>query len=143
MASIIVSGSVDAWDRTPFLVYVAIVIIVVGTYVIVSAGYWSLFTQWVQGLRGRDWPTVSATIDIVSVVKQVTPTGKGDIVSYLATLTYFYRNPDLQTGDYCREFDPDEEADAQAWAASYKGSTVLVHVDPRDPARSVLRKDVL
>jgi hypothetical protein len=143
MASIIVSRSVDAWDSTPFLIYVAIVVIAVATFVIVSAGYWRLFAQWVQGLRGRDWPTVSATIDIVSVVKQVTATGKGDIVIYLAMLTYFYRNPDLQTGEYCREFNEDEEADAQAWASSYKGSAVLVHVDPRDPARSVLRKEVL
>jgi len=87
---------------------------------------------------------VSATIDIVTVIKQVTSTGKGgDIVHYLATLTYFYRNPELQTGDYCRQFNWDEKADAEAWASSYKGFTVLVHVDPRDPARSVLRKEEL
>ena len=143
MASIIVSGSVDVWDSTPFLIYVAIVIIAVASFVIVSAGYWRLFSQWVQGLRGSDWPVVSATIDIVSVVELITSTGKGDSVSYLATLTYFYRNPDLQTGDYCRRFNADQEADAQAWAASYKGSAVLVHIDPRDPSRSVLRMQEL
>jgi len=33
-------------------------------------------------------------------------------VNYLATLTYFYRNPDLQSGDYC-ELGEDEEADAR------------------------------
>lgn len=38
MASIIVSGSVDAWDSTPILIFVAIVIIAVATFVIVSAG---------------------------------------------------------------------------------------------------------
>ena len=50
--------------------------------------------------------------------------------SYLATLTYFYRNPELQAGEYSRMFGVDEEA--QAWAAFYKGSTVIVNVDPRD-----------
>jgi hypothetical protein len=37
----------------------------------------------------------------------------------------------------------DEEKTAQAWAASYKGNTVMVHVDPRDQSRSVLRKEEL
>jgi hypothetical protein len=58
-------------------------------------------------------------------------------------LTCIYRNPDLQTGEYGREFDADDEDAAQAWAAPYKGCTVLVHVDPRDPTRSVLRKEEL
>jgi uncharacterized protein (DUF1015 family) len=82
-------------------------------------------------------------IDIVSVVEQRQATGRRDIVTYLATLTYSYRNPDLQMGDYVRLFDSDEEADAQAWAASYKGTTVKIHIDPSDPKRSVLRKEDL
>jgi len=44
-------------------------------------------------------------------------------------------------GDYSRDFG--NEDDAKAWANSYKGETVKAHVDPRDPARSVLRKEDL
>jgi hypothetical protein len=56
-------------------------------------------------------------------------------------LTYVYRNPELQMGDYSRRFA--NEDDAKAWANSYKGETVKVRVDPRDPMRSVLRKEDL
>jgi hypothetical protein len=63
------------------------------------------------------------------------------IVGYLATLTYFYRNPELQMGEYSRMFD--EEKEAQDWVAPYKGRPVIVHVDPRDPSQSVLRKEEL
>jgi hypothetical protein len=44
-------------------------------------------------------------------------------------------------GDYSRRFGKKE--DAEAWANSYKGETVKVHVDPRDPTRSVLREEDL
>jgi len=128
----IVRGTIYDWYAIP--------LVLAGGVVAVVAFYWRFFVQWLNGIRGRDWPAVSATIDIVSVVKQEEQTGHGTIISYLATLTYFYHNPELQTGDYCRNFDEDEEDDAQAWAASYKGSAVTVHVDPRDPAHSVLRK---
>ena len=102
-----------------------------------SASSWQFFVQWLNGIRGRNWPTVSAVVDLVSVQKRVQSTGKGDIVTYVALLTYVYHNPDLQTGDYDKSFD--DEAEAQAWANSFKGTTVTVHVDPRDPGRSVLR----
>ena len=36
----------------------------------------------------------------------------------------------------------DVEADAQAWAAPYKGRTVIVRVDPRDPSRSVFERTI-
>jgi len=143
MASIIASGSVDVWDSPPFLIFVVIVIVVIATSIVVSMGYWRLFAQWVQGLRGRDWPRLSAVIDTVSVVEQRQGTGHGDMVNYLATLTYTYLNPEMQRGDYTRLFGYDEEDDANAWAASYKGSRVTVHVDPRNPSRSVLRKEDL
>jgi hypothetical protein len=45
-----------------------------------------------------------------------------------------------QMGDYSRDFAID---DAKAWANSYKGETNKVHVDPRAPIRSVLRKENL
>jgi hypothetical protein len=107
-----------------------------------AASYWRIFVQWLAGIRGRDWTTTSALIDVVSVVVQTRQGRYGEyVVGYLATLTYFYRNPELQTGDYSRIFD--DEADARAWAASYKGCNVMVHVDPRDPSNSVLRKEEL
>jgi len=130
-ASIIVRGSIHDWYAMPFIAAAVIVS--------VAATQWRFFVQWLRGIRGGDWPTISAVIDIVSVVEQRGGKGNG-IIGYLATLAYFYRNPELQTGEYCRMFDPDEEEDAQAWTASYKGSTVMVHVDPQDPSRSVLRK---
>jgi hypothetical protein len=107
-----------------------------------AARYWRFFVQRLEGIRGRDWTAVSAVIDVVSVVVQTEQGRYGEtVVGYLATLTYFYRNPELQTGDYSRMFS--EEAEAQAWAASYKGRNVMVHVDPRDPSHSVLRKEEL
>jgi hypothetical protein len=134
IASIIVSRSIPDWYFVPiFLGFVGISI---------AGRYWRFFTQWLWGIRGRDWTSLSALVDIVTVVEQ-TEQGRGQrtTIGYLATLTYFYRNPELQSGDYCRMFD--EEADAQDWAASYKGRTVMVHVDPRDPSHSVLRKEEL
>lgn len=103
----------------------------------VASIYWRFIIQWLRGVRGRDWPSISALIDVVSVIEQRGGKGNG-IIGDLATLTYFYHGPALQTGEYCRMFNADEEADAQAWAASYKGSSVIVHVDPRDPSHSVL-----
>ena len=101
-----------------------------------------IFFQWLEGIRGRDWATISAVIDVVSVVEQTAETRTGErVVGYLATLTYFYRNPELQMGEYSRMFG--EEAEAQAWTASYKGRNVMVHVDPRDFTHSVLRKEEL
>jgi hypothetical protein len=99
--------------------------------------------QWLQGMRGRGWATVEASIDVVSVAPQMDTTQYGQeyVVGYVATLTYFYRNPELQTGDYSRRFV--HEKDAQAWAERYKGTTTMVHVDPHDPSRSVLRQEEL
>lgn len=60
---------------------------------------------------------------------------------YKATLTYIYHYPEEQMGDCSREFGSKEYA--ESWANSYKGETVKVHVDPRDPTRSVLREEDL
>ena len=125
-------------DGAPWPVYLISVVVCV---VIATASSWQFFIQWLNGFRGRNWPAVAAVIDLASVQKRVQSTGKGDIVTYVALLTYVYRNPDLQTGDYDRSFDDEDEA--QAWANSFKGATVKVHVHPHDPSRSVLRKEDL
>jgi hypothetical protein len=113
--------------------------------VILVAVCWGIVEDWIERTRGRNWPTVSAVIDIVSVafIEDEVPSPKADLDDsyYKATLTYTYKNPEQQLGDYSRTFA--NEDDAKAWANSYKGETVRVHVDPRDPTRSVLRKEDL
>jgi hypothetical protein len=128
-------GTIYDWYGLPFVLAAGIIA--------AAASKWRFFVQRLRGIGGRNWPTIPASIDITSVARQTENYGKGEIVSYLATLTYFYRNPELQSGDYSRSFNADEEADAQAWAASYRGSKVMVHVDPREASRSVLRKEEL
>ena|ERR1039457_3892728 len=136
IASIIMRGSIYDWYAFPLIL--AFVIITL------AARYWRFFAQWLDGIRGRDWTQASAVIDVLSVVEQTEQGRYGEyVVGYLATLTYFYRNLELQSGEYSRMFDADDEEDAKAWAASYKGSTVMVHVDSRDPSHSVLRKEEL
>jgi hypothetical protein len=104
---------------------------------------WQLLDTWIERTRGRDWPTVSAVVDVVSVAfcEDNTLRLKADLSFpyYLATLTYIYQNPEQQMGDYSRRFGDKDEA--EAWANSYKGSTVMVHVDPYNPTRSMLRKE--
>ena len=101
--------------------------------------------EWIKRTRGRNWPTVSAVIDSVSItlVESKLPSSLAvhNWPSYLATLTYAYHGAEQQTGGYSRSFAKKE--DAEAWADSYKGSTVKVHVDPRDTTRSVLREEDL
>jgi hypothetical protein len=99
----------------------------------------------IKHLHGRNWPTAPAVIDIVSVTYFEDSTIKFkanfDMSYYLATLTYIYHYPEEQMGEYSRRFG--EKNEAEAWANSYKGETIKVHVDPRDPARSVLREEDL
>ena len=108
---------------------------------------WQLMDSLTKRLYGRKWPTVQAVIEIVSVAycedDSLIPAPKADLDHpyYLATLTYVYSNPEQQMGDYKRRFG--DEAEANAWASSYKGETVEVHVDPRNPTRSVLREESL
>ena len=121
---------------------ITLISVVVMSVVGLGISYWRFVIQWFDGMRGRDWTTVSALIDVVSVSEQREQGRYGEqIVHYLATLTYFYRTPELQMGEYSRMFD--DEANAQAWTASYKGRNIIVHVDPRDPSNSVLRKEEL
>ena len=102
----------------------------------------AIYRSLAKEFRGGNWPTVAAVIDRVSVQKQVKWIGKhSESTTYVAVLTYSYRNPESQTGVYERSFVSEEYA--QAWAKSLKGCTVMVHVDPGDPSHSVLcRKDL-
>lgn len=115
---------------------------------VMTAGIcWGVVETWYERIHGRKWPAVTAIIDIVSVTfvqdDGVIPSPKSSLADsyYLAQLTYVYHNPELQMGEYNRRFGSKEEA--EAWANSYKGESVKVHVDPRDPMRSVLRKEDL
>ena len=105
---------------------------------------WNTVDVMIKRFYGRNWPTVSAVIDAVgvSLVESKIPSSGAvhNWPSYLA-LTYSYRNREQQMGDYSRQFAKQE--DAEAWANSYKGDTVKVHLDPRDPTRSVLREEDL
>jgi hypothetical protein len=120
--------------------------VVVGAGILVSF-CWGLVEDWIKRTRGRNWPTAPAIIDIVSVAyfedDSPIPSPKADLnfPYYLATLTYIYQNPEQQMGEYRRRFGNEDEA--KAWANSYKGETIKVHVDPRDPTVSVLREEDL
>ena len=123
---------------------VIVFLLIVGFGVLVSI-CWDTVDGLIKRFYGRSWPTASAVIDAVSVTlveSRLPSSGAAHFwPSYLATLTYSYRNPDQQMGDYKRRFG--NEDDAKAWANSYKGESVKVHVDPRDPSRSVLRDEDL
>lgn len=131
---IIMRGTVNDWYSLPLFAAILVASLV--------ARYRRFFVQWLDGIRGRDWAAISAVIDVVSVVQQTEQVEGGErVIGYLATLTYFYRNPKLQMGEYSRMFATEDEG--QAWAASYKGRAVMVHVNPRDAAHSILRKEDL
>jgi hypothetical protein len=140
IASILMSGGGASITRREVIVFS----LVVGVGLLVSV-CWDIVDGLVKRFYGRNWPTVPAVIDSVgvSVVESKLPSSGAvhNWPSYLAKLTYIYQNPEQQTGDYSRSFAKKE--DAEAWANSYKGETVTVHVDPRDPTRSVLREEDL
>jgi hypothetical protein len=129
----------------PVTRFEVIVFLLAAGAVILVGICWGIVKELVERTVGRKWPTVSAVVDIVSVafIEDDTPGMRGypNLSHYKATLTYTYNNPEQQMGDYSRDFA--NEADAKAWANSYKGETVKVHVDPRDPTRSVLREEEL
>lgn len=108
----------------------------------IYGGAKTLMRRWGTG-SSRGWPTVSAVIDVVSVAEEIIEGRYGSVTTtgYKATLTYFYRNPELQMGEYAKTF-PLEGA-AKRWAEGFKGKTVLVHVNPKDPSDSVLLKNDL
>jgi hypothetical protein len=109
--------------------------------IILGAACWGAVEEWIDYNHGRRWPAVSAVIDDVSVTvvepKGISSTANHYWPTFLATLTYTYHNPEQHSGHYKRSFA--SEDDAKSWANSYKDESVTVHVDPRDPTRSLLR----
>lgn len=126
-----------------FIVFVLACIVLIGLVQVAVNSWPDMVKRW-EEKRARGWPTVPAVIDLVTTAtwEQDEPLAGGGVPSpptyeRKALLTYSYRNPDPQSGDYSRSFGSDE--DAQDWADLCKGLRVVVHVDPRDPTRSVLR----
>jgi len=133
ITSILVRGTIGPASVYTFILTmlaVGVVVLVTILQMIVRKG--------IERARSRNWPTASAIIDLVSVADV---TDDASVPSFRATLTYVYRNPEEQMGDYSRDFGNKDEADA--WANSYKGETVKIYVDPRDPTHSFLRDEDL
>ena len=131
----------------PAAVYTFVLVMLVAGAGALAASCWVIVKERLKRTLCRNWPTVSAVVDIVSIAyyepDSLIPPIKSSSYNpyYQATLTYLYQYPDQQMGDYSRSFG--EKEDAEAWANSYKGETLKVHVDPRDPARSVLLEEDL
>ena len=105
----------------------------------VIAAWGGLNLPWVRRWRQRrkarsvrDWLSVPAAIDVVSVAERTVNKRH----YYAATLTYFYRRPELQMGEYEREFQ--QKTPAQEWVKQFKGRQIVVHVNPKNIAESVL-----
>jgi len=129
-------GHVSRWpqDGVPLFV-VAFIGIAVGTI-----SRWKFVVQWVNGVRGKNWPTVSATVESVDVAQDSKRRGEGyQGRNYVGTITYIYRNPEIQSGEFARSFITED--DARAWAESYRDSKVTVRVNPRDPSQSIVREE--
>ncbi|MGH9586574.1 MAG: DUF3592 domain-containing protein [Acidobacteriaceae bacterium] len=120
-------------------------VLAAGGIFVLLAICWSILREWIGRIRCRNWPTVSAVVDIASVAffedNIIRFNVNASSPYYLPTLTYIYQYPEQQMGEYRRRFG--NEDDASAWTNSYKGETVKVHVDPRNPTCSVLREEDL
>jgi hypothetical protein len=109
---------------------------IVATIAGITVRYWHRVRLKIRGGKSRNWPALTATIDIVSVVM----IGSADeIAGYTATLTYFYRNPELQVGEYQRYFSL--KSTAENWVEQFKSRHVMVRVNPKLPADSVLLEE--
>lgn len=124
----LVSGAAGIIDQSGRVVGAALVILFV-----VALRWWKKRKARARLREAANWPTVTATIDVAAILKNTTPDAKDRLA---ASLTYFYRNPELQMGEYKRPFGG--IAGAKQWAAQFKGRTVPVHVNPDDPTDSVL-----
>lgn len=90
--------------------------------------------------RAHQWPAVAAVVEVASVIDRIVSENNSTSVP-VATLTYFYRRPDLQMGEYERFFS--ERKDAERWVNQYRHRTVTVHVNPANAADSVLLSEDL
>lgn len=133
LASIFVGGSVG-----PATIYTFVMVMLAAAVVVLVSVCQVIVKDRIERVRCRNWPTASAIVDIVSVADV---TDDPRLPSFLATLTYVFSNPEQQMGDYSQRFGNEDEANA--WANSYKGETVKIRVDPRDPTHSVLREEDL
>lgn len=124
--------------RFIWLAYLIVVGLVLGPSLAI---YRRLAVQRLRGFEGRNWPTISATIHEFTVDEDEIPTRGRTITIFEVTLQYVFHNPEIQIGEYLRKFGDRDEA--EAWANSFKGCTVKVHVDPKDPTKSILRKEEL
>lgn len=132
------SASLSGSGKFVWLFYLAFMGMILAP---VLAIYRRQIVQRVRGFEGRNWPTITATIDDFSVDEE-TISGRGQPATiYEVTLQYVFHNPEIQIGEYRRTFD--KKDDAEAWANSFKGCTVTVHVNPRNPTQSVLREEAL
>ena len=133
IASILILKSVG-----PATIYTFILVMLAAGVAVLVAIFRVIVRTRIERTRSRNWPTASAKIDLVSVADVM---DDARFPSYRATLTYTYRNPEEQMGDYSRDFGSEDEA--HVWANSYKGETVKAYVNPRDPTRSFLREEDL
>ena len=133
IGTVLMRGSVG-----PATIYTFVLVMLAAGVAVLVAIFRGIVGKRIERTRCRNWPTASAKVDLVSVADV---TDDARFPSYRATLTYIYRNPEEQMGDYSRDFGSEQEA--HAWANSYKGETVKAYVNPRDPARSFLREEDL
>jgi hypothetical protein len=98
---------------------------------------WMRWRRHGEHAAARSWPVAIATIDVVSVSEVLVEShGSSETTGFKATLTYFYRNPELQIGEYERFFPL--ASVARAWVGQFKGRQASVHVNPQRPGESVL-----
>lgn len=76
---------------------------------------------------------MTASIDVVSVAERNVSEKKR---CHAAVLTYFYRRPELQMGEFERVFSRKDAA--RHWVGQFKGRQIMIHVNPADPADSIL-----
>ncbi len=123
----LVAGAAGIFDHPGIVVFAGIAIAV-------AARHWWKMRQERQRKRAAvNWPTITATIEVPAVVQHVAAKDKHPNI---VALQYFYRNPELQMGEFRRSFATKEQA--KQWGAQFKGRTVPVHVNPNDPTDSEL-----
>ena len=102
--------------------------------------------------NARNWPTVSASIRVATAVEREIEQGslKDEFImeamgkrhyAHIGVLTYFYEDSGEQMGEFEKRFR--DKSSAEKWAAAYRDREVSIHVDPSNPANSVLFEEDL